>query len=147
MISKERIRIYAIFILSLFPATFFFSSVGVRAQNTENTVRVGWYESPFNTTYDSGRRSGYAYEYQLKLSAYSGWNYTYVDGSWTDLMQMLKDGDIDLMSDVSYTEERAKEMLFSKLPMGTEEYHIYTAPGNREIDPTDYSSLNGKKIN
>ena len=58
------------------------------------TVRVGWYESPFNTMDESGRRSGYAYEYQMKIAAYTGWDYTYVNGSWADLMQMLVDGKI-----------------------------------------------------
>ncbi len=32
------------------------------AQETGKTVRVGWYESPFNTTDQFGRRSGYTYD-------------------------------------------------------------------------------------
>ena len=36
------------------------------AQETGKTVRVGWYESPFNATDQFGRRSGYAYDYQKK---------------------------------------------------------------------------------
>lgn len=59
------------------------------------TVRVGWYESPFNMTDQFGRRSGYAYDYQQKIAAYTGWNYEYVEGSWPDLLQMLMDGEID----------------------------------------------------
>ena len=116
------------------------------AEETRKTVRVGWYESPFNSMDESGRRSGYAYEYQIKVAAYSGWSYTYVNGSWPDLMQMLIDGEIDLMSDVSYTPERAEIMLFSDLPMGTEEYCIFVAPGNTEITSEDFSTLNGKRI-
>ena len=112
----------------------------------EKKVRVGWYDSSFNHMDEDGRRSGYAYEYQLKLAAYTGWTYEYVDGSWTELMQMLRDGEIDLMSDVSYTKEREKSMLFPSLPMGTEEYYLFIAPGNSEITPTDPSSLNGKKV-
>ena len=115
------------------------------AESSE-TVRVGWYESPFNTVDGSGRRSGYAYEYQLKVAAYTGWSYSYVSGGWSDLLQMLIDGEIDVMSDVSYTEERAEKMLFTDLPMGTEEYCIYIAPGNTEITSLDYSTLNGKRI-
>ena len=69
-------------------------------------VRVGWYESTYNTIEDNGFRSGYAYEYQLKLSAYNGWTYEYVEGSWPELLHMLETGEIDLMSDVSYTPER-----------------------------------------
>ena len=116
------------------------------AHSPGKTVRVGWYESPFNSTDKSGRRSGYAYEYQLKLAAYAGWDYTYVSGSWSNLMQMLIDGKIDLMSDVSYTEERAEKMLFPELSMGTEEYCVFIAPGNQEITSGDYSTLNGKRV-
>lgn len=86
------------------------------------------------------------YEYQLKLASYTGWKYTYVTGSWADLMQMLIEGKIDLMSDVSYTEERSELMLFPELPMGMEEYYIYVAPNNEEISSDTLSTLNGKKI-
>ena len=59
---------------------------------------------------------------------------------------MLEDGEIDLMSDVSYTPEREEHMLFSNLPMGTEEYYLFIAPDNRDISPSDYATLNGKRI-
>ena len=42
------------------------------AQGTGKTVRVGWYESPFNTIDQFGNRSGYAYDYQRKIAAYTG---------------------------------------------------------------------------
>ena len=71
--------------------------IGAHAQEPEKIVRVGWFESPFNTTDELGRRSGYAYDYQQKIAAYTGWTYEYVTGSWPELLQMLKDGRIDLM--------------------------------------------------
>ena len=116
------------------------------ADGAGKTVRVGWYESTFNTTDLSGRRSGYGYEYQQKVAAYSGWHYEYVSGGWSALLQMLKDGEIDLLSDVSYTQERAENMLFSSLPMGTEEYYVFVRPDNRDVTPDAPSSLNGKRI-
>ena len=116
------------------------------AQDSEKTVRVGWYDSTFNTMDQTGHRSGYAYEYQLKLSAYAGWKYEYVSGSWSQLMHMLETGEIDLMSDVSYTPERATKMLFPSLPMGTEEYRLFIAPTNHEIDPSNVASLDGKRV-
>ena len=116
------------------------------AQDSGKTVRVGWYESSFNTTDEFGRRSGYAYEYQMKVSAYTGWKYEYVSGSWSDLMQMLEDGDIDLMTDVSYKPDREGKMLFTKLPMGSEEYCLFVSPSNHGISAYDYSTINGKTI-
>ena len=115
-------------------------------QSEQKLVRVGWYDSTYNTVDETGYRSGYAYEYQLKLSAYNGWRYEYVTGSWPDLLLMLERGEIDLMSDVSYTPEREEHMLFSALPMGTEDYYLFVTPDNTEISATDRSTLNGKKV-
>ena len=71
------------------------------AEPGKKTVRVGWYESPFNITDAYGGRSGYAYEYQQKIAAYTGWEYEYVKTSWPKLLEMLQQGEIDLLSDVS----------------------------------------------
>jgi len=120
--------------------------VAAKAETEKKVVRVGWYDSSFNAKDKNGRRSGYAYEYQLKIAAYTGWEYQYVSGSWTQLMDMLKDGQIDLLSDVSYTKEREESMLFPDLPMGEEEYCIFIMPENRDITSLDLSTLNGKKI-
>ena len=136
----------AVLLIGLAMMLSMLSSLTAYAQEDARTVRVGWYESPFNSTDSTGRRSGYAYEYQRKIAAYSGWNYTYVSGSWPDLMQMLEDGRIDLMSDVSYTEARAQSMLFSDDPMGTEEYCVFITPDNQAITSEDYSTQNGKRI-
>ena len=116
------------------------------AQDSGKTVRVGWYDSSFNTIDQFGRRSGYAYEYQMKLAAYTGWTYEYVSGSWPELLEKLKAGEIDLMSDVSYTPEREGLMLFPDLPMGTEEYTLFVAPNNQDVTSADYTTLNGKKV-
>ena len=120
--------------------------IGAHARESEKIVRVGWYESPFNITDELGRRSGYAYDYQQKIAAYTGWTYEYVTGSWPELLQMLEEGRIDLMSDVSYTDERAEKMLFSAQPMGTEDYYLFTAPNNKEISSEDFSTFNGKRV-
>ena len=116
------------------------------AKGESKTVRVGWYDSPFSTVDASGRRSGYAYEYQQEIAAYTGWTYEYVEDSWPNLMQMLIDGKIDLLSDVSYTGERSETMLFSEHPMGAEEYYIFIAPGNEEIRANDYSTFFDKSV-
>ncbi|MBR6173463.1 MAG: EAL domain-containing protein [Eubacterium sp.] len=109
-------------------------------------VRVGWYESAFHTTDRFGRRSGYGYEYQQRISTYTGWTYEYVEGSWSELFEMLQNGEIDLLSDVSYTEERAQKILYSADAIGQESYYTFISPDNREIKPDDLSTFNGKKV-
>ena len=138
-------RRFAVLFLFFLLACSWLSPVSANAEEMGKTVRVGWYESPFNRKDEFDRRSGFAYEYQQKIAAYTGWTYEYVEGSWPDLLQMLIDGEIDLMSDVSYTDERSKLMLFSSLPMGAEEYYIFISPDNEEINKDDLSTFSGKK--
>ena len=133
-------------LLCLVMAVVFLSPITAYAREPEKTVRVGWYDSSYNTIDQNGRRTGYAYEYQQKIASYAGWKYDYVSGSWSVLLKMLENGEIDLMSDVSYTPEREEFMLYPALPMGSEEYYVFTAPGNQEISSSDYGSLNGKRI-
>lgn len=109
-------------------------------------VRVGWYESPFNHTDTFGRRSGYAYEYQQKIAAYTGWIYSYVQGSWPELYTMLLNGQIDVLSDISYTPERTNLMLFPSLPMGSESYYLFIDFANNSISRDNLKTLNGKKV-
>ena len=112
----------------------------------KKTVRVGWFESPFNMTDSFGGRSGFAYEYQQKVAAYTGWEYEYVSASWPELLQMLERGEIDLLGDVSYKEERTPYMLYSALPMGEEEYYVYVSSRNTRISLDDYASFSGKRV-
>ena len=143
--SHPRVPRLLSFALALLLAFLFLFSPA-SALPEAKVVRVGWYDSAFNQTDEFGRRSGYAYEYQMKIAAYTGWTFEYVKASWSELLQMMIDGEIDLMSDVSYTEARAEVMLYSSLPMGAEEYYLFTDRNNRELSASDYTTLNGKKI-
>jgi hypothetical protein len=136
--------ICALLCLALMTAAVFCAAAS--AEKDGRTVRVGWYDSSFNIMDEFCRRTGYAYEYQMKIAAYTGWRYEYVSGSWSDLLQMLINGEIDLMSDVSYTQERAVKMLFPSMPMGTENYYLFVSQQDQEAVLADYSVLNGKKL-
>ena len=121
--------------------------VSVAAEETSSkTVRVGWYEGTYNTTEQNGERSGYSYEYQQSVAAYTGWDYEYVTGDWSELLKMLENGEIDLLGGVSYTEERADSMLFSEQPMGEEKYYLYADLSNTDISTSDLTGLNGRRI-
>lgn len=125
---------------------FLLPIAGQASDTDKKTVRVGWYDSSFCYFDRFGRRCGIDYEYQQKISAYTGWNFEYVEGSWPALFQMLKDGEIDLLSDVSYSPERVDQMLFPDLPMGSESYYIYIDAENRAVTAENPASLNGKRI-
>lgn len=117
------------------------------AQKSEQkVVRVGWYESTYCYRDSFGRKRGMAYEYQQKIAAHTGWKYEYVEDSWPNLLQMLIAGEIDLLSDVSYTKERTEHMLFPALAMGAESYYLYIDADNKEITPENLRSLSDKKV-
>ena len=116
------------------------------AESDPQTIRVGWHEAPYFIKDQFDRLSGYTYDYQQKIAAYTGWKYEYVEGGWSELLQMLKDGEIDMLGNVSYMEERASDMLYSALPMGTEAYYVFVAPDNEDITSENYASLEGKRV-
>ena len=111
-----------------------------------NVVRVAWYEDSYHITDKNGHRSGYGYEYEQAVAAYTGWEYEYVKGSWTELVEKLQAGEIDLMSALSYTDERAETMDFSDVAMGAEKYYLYADLEHSDISASDLSTLNGKSI-
>ena len=140
---KRMIAIVLLFVLSLHALIPFTA----HAHDFESKkVRVGWYESAFHTTDQFGRRSGFGYEYQQRIATYTGWTYEYVEGSWSELFEMLQNGEIDLLSDVSYTEERAQKILFSSEAIGQESYYTFISPDNTEVKPDDFSTFDGKKV-
>lgn len=109
-------------------------------------VRVGSFEDTFNYVNEKGARKGYGYELLQTLSGYTGWQFEYVTCDWSDCFEKLENGEIDIMGGISYTEDRAEEMLFSDEPMGEEKYYLYADLSRADISASDFKTLNGKKI-
>ena len=109
-------------------------------------VRVGWYEGGYNITGPSGERSGYGYDFQQTVAAYTGWRYEYVKGSSVELLEKLQRGELDMLNCISYTPERAQHMLFSSVPMGREKYYLYADIEKTGISPSKLYLLEGKGV-
>ena len=109
-------------------------------------VRVGSFEDTFNYVNEKGARKGYGYELLETLSGYTGWQFEYVTCDWSDCFEKLENGEIDIMGDISYTQDRTEEMLFSDEPMGEEKYYLYADLSRADISASDFKTLNGKKI-
>ena len=131
-------------LLLLLPALF---PVKAAAETAPvKVVRVGSFEDTFNYVNEKGIRKGYGYELLQTLSGYTGWQLEYVTCDWSDCFEKLENGEIDIMGDISYTEDRAEEMLFSDEPMGEEKYYLYADLSRADISASDFKTLNGKKI-
>ena len=109
-------------------------------------VRVGSFEDTFNYVNEKGARKGYGYELLETLSGYTGWQFEYVTCDWSDCFEKLKNGEIDIIGGISYTEDRTQEMLFSDEPIGVEKYYLYADLSRADISASDFKTLNGKKI-
>ena len=131
-------------LLLLLPALFPVKAAAETAP--AKVVRVGSFEDTFNYVNEKGARKGYGYELLQTLSGYTGWQLEYVTCDWSDCFEKLKNGEIDIMGDISYTEDRTEEMLFSDEPMGEKKDYLYADLSREDITASDFKTLNGKKI-
>ena len=127
-------------------------TVPCRAAETNNDekqsqiIRVGSFEDTFNYVDKNGVRRGYGYELMQALAGYTGWKFEYVKCDWSDCFDKLENGEIDIMGDISYTDERAQKMLFPDEPMGEEKYILYADLSDADIGMSDFKSLDGKRV-
>ena len=117
------------------------------AQTTEQKIiRVGSFEDTFNYVDKDGVRRGFGYELMQALAGYTGWKFEYVKCDWTNCFDKLENGEIDIMGDISYTDERAQKMFFSDEPMGEEKYILYADLSNMDIGTSDFKFMDGKRV-
>ena len=119
------------------------------ADSTRKVVRIPCVEFNRFMVLDDNHNpvSGYAYEYIETIGIYAGWDIEYIPcDSFSEGLKMLIAGEADLFYDVSYTEARAKEMLFPDEPMGFEYYYLYASKGNDSINSGDIDSIRGKTV-
>lgn len=104
-----------------------------------------------NQGYQSGTpdtyMSGWGYEYLQDISYHTeGWKYEYVLGTFSELIAKHEAGEIDLMSSISYTPERAENLLYSTNPSGKKCYYVYVKPDRGDLTVGDPEALRGKTI-
>ena len=123
--------------------------LAVETDNDETqpqTIRIASFEDTFDYVDQNGVRRGYGYELLQALAGYTGWKFEYVKCDWSNCFDKLENGEIDIMGDISYTDERAEKMLFSEEPMGEEKYVLYADLSNTDIGISDLKSMDGKRV-
>ena len=153
MPTKNRtLKNYAgtVFLLILFSVLFLMHSITADAKTQNSTlkkIRVGYltYQG-----YQEGEgnqpKSGYGYEYLQQIAYYAGWEYEYVNGSFNELLEKLKSGDIDIMGNISYTDERAQDISYAKEEQGREYYYLFVREDRTDISATDLSTLQNARV-
>lgn len=108
------------------------------------TVRVGVYENePKVFTDGTGQAAGIFMDVLRAVAAEEGWTLVYVRGEWAQDLSALESGEIDIMPDVAYSEERDAVFDFHSTPVVDSWSYVYAAPGER-ID--GISQLDGKRV-
>ena len=148
MIYKYR-RISLILIVIMLGIANLSGNVLVSMAEENNTVKVGFYKwDGFNDMDEDGNLSGYGYEYLEHLSRYSDLEFEFVgyEKTWQESMDMLKDGEIDLLCSMIKTPEREREFLLSDYPMGSKKYVLTSLNTNDSYYLGDTEELNGMRI-
>lgn len=107
-------------------------------------VRVGVYENmPKIFTSETGKPSGIFVDIIEEIAAREGWTIQYVRGNWSEGLDRLEKGEIDLMPDVALTSERREIFAFHNEPVLSDWSQIYAKRGSGIRSIVD---LNGKRI-
>ena len=114
--------------------------------NEQKIIRVGSFEDTFDYVDTNGVRRGYGYELMQALAGYTGWRFEHVPCDWSNCFDKLENGEIDVIGDISYTDERAQKMLFSDEPMGEEKYTLYADLSDVDMGTADFKLLDGKRV-
>lgn len=105
------------------------------ADNTAGrTVRVGFPPIPgFNEVNTDGTFSGYDVDYLKKISDQNNWKYQYVIASWTDCVEMLKKGEIDILGGMERTPLREKQFNFAQLESFLNSVVLFARPNDERF--------------
>lgn len=128
-----------LFIIFMFP-------LNISAEAGAPAARVGYYEDGDYMYHNAqGEYEGYNFEFLQEVSKLSGLSYEVVDSpSWQESLQLLIDGEIDILPAVYRTKERTEQMLFTDESMCT----IYTTLNVRMDDTRyNYEDFDGRIVN
>lgn len=142
-------RICQFVLIVLFANSFFVTSVRA-TENNDEVVRVGFFAFDGYHTIDEEdqTKSGYGYEVLQMMARYNDWVYDYVgyDSSWNDMLTMLENGDIDLVTSATYSADRAEKFAYSDSDIGTKASILTVKAGNNDIIAGEYSTYEGMKV-
>ncbi|TVQ27629.1 MAG: response regulator [Spirochaetaceae bacterium] len=108
------------------------------------TVRVGVYHNPPKiTVYPDGTVGGFHAELLDVIATENDWEVEYVPGIWTDMLDATETGEIDIMVDVAWSEERQARFAFNAEAVILNWAVVYTAPGFR---PQSFLDLADRRV-
>ncbi|WP_299525558.1 ATP-binding protein [uncultured Lutibacter sp.] len=122
----------------------FFFLIIITNINAQEVVKVGafnFYPGIFQDT--DGEVKGFYVDALNELAEKENKKFVYVFGSWDEGLQRIKNGEVDMLTSVAFTEERSSFMDYSTLPLLTVWGEVYVK-SNSEIN--GILDLEGKTI-
>lgn len=112
------------------------------------TVKAGIFHfDGYHMKDDAGSLSGYGIDFLNLAAEYSHLNFEYVeyDKSWNDMLTMLENGEIDIVTSGRKTEEWEEKYAFS-LPIGRSSTILSIRADNGTLHSGDYDTYRGMKV-
>ncbi|TCL54816.1 periplasmic sensor diguanylate cyclase/phosphodiesterase [Kineothrix alysoides] len=132
----------AVVVLLLLPA------VQLHAEEDRDRVRVGYFIMPgYQESTVGGSHWGFGYDYLQEIAKYTGWKYKFVEASWTECLEMLENGELDLVTYAKDSPEDRTRFEFSEYPMGMTSSVLTIRSGDTgSYYYNDFASFDGMKI-
>ena len=145
--TGKRTAALALILLCLFLCCPFLTPSAAAAEATgPRVVRVGIPDSGYAQTPEgTNRMIAFEKDYFQALAQYVNWQLIYVNGTWSECMEMLKAGEIDLLPYASKTDERELYYGFSSESMGTEMCYLF-GRSDTDLPYDDFFSFDGMTV-
>ncbi|MDE6595370.1 MAG: transporter substrate-binding domain-containing protein, partial [Oscillospiraceae bacterium] len=146
MLRMKRISAFAVsmvFVLCNF-ITVFADDV----QSNNRTVKAGIFSfEGYHMKDEDDRLTGYGIEFLNLVSEYSRLNFQYTgyDRGWGEMLDMLENGEIDVVTSARRTSDREERFAFS-LPIGRNDTILSIRVNNTQIHRGDYKTYNGMTV-
>jgi diguanylate cyclase (GGDEF)-like protein/PAS domain S-box-containing protein len=109
-----------------------------------HTVTVGLYDNPPKIyTDNNGDPAGLFVDLLRPMAAREHWSLRYVHCTWSDCLRQVREGRIDLMPDVAFSEQRAREFDFHKIAAAHSWSQVYRRP---QVDIRSITDLANRRI-
>ena len=139
-------KIIFLSVLTIFSA-FLFSDPYIPSIERKK-VKVGFYEMEGAQKIDKdGNLSGFYYDYLQAIMQYNSWDLEFITNcDWDSCLEMLKNGQIDILCGVQKNPEREKVYDFSEASSKVFYSSIFVGKNNIEIPYEDFQSLDGLTV-
>jgi ABC-type amino acid transport substrate-binding protein len=97
----------------------------------ERSVKVGVFDNaPIVSRNKSGNYNGFSVEVLEHIASDENWDLEYVFGTWSECLNRLEKGEIDIQVGIAYSKKRARKYDFTQETLSCNWGIVYTRPGS-----------------